>query len=74
MMNPSRVQVKQNTYLYEAIYASQPIQPAPAHYEVVQYEDVYPTVWAHWSPQEYKVIGYIRDGKLIKGPAPVREN
>ena len=73
-MSPNRVQVKQNTYLYEAIYASQPIQPAPVHYEVVQYEDVYPTVWAHWSAHEYKVIGYMRDGKLIKGPSPVREN
>ena len=71
-MSVNRIQVKQNTYLYEAIYASDPIQPAPERYEVVQYEDVYPTVWAHWTSQEYKVIGYMRDGKLIKGPTRVR--
>jgi len=52
--------------MYEAIYASYPIQPAPKLYEVVQYEDVYPTVWAHWGPEEYTVIGYMRDGKLVR--------
>ena len=72
-MSPSRIQVNQNSCLYEAIYASHPIQPAPQMYEVVQYEDVYPTVWAHWSPQEYTVIGYMKNGKLIKGPSPVRQ-
>jgi len=35
-------------------------------YEVVQYEDIYPTVWAHWSPQEYTVVGYLRDGQLVR--------
>jgi hypothetical protein len=65
-MTANRIQVKQNSYLYEAIYASAPVQPAPELYEIVHYEDVYPTVWAHWGPQEYTVVGYMRDGKLIR--------
>ena len=67
-MTVNRITVKPNTHLYEAIYASHPIQPAPTHYEVVNYEDVYPTVWAHWSAQEYTVIGYMKDGKIVKEP------
>ena len=67
-MSVNRVQIKPNTHLYEAIYAARPIQPPPKLYEVVNYEDVYPTVWAHWSPQEYTVVGYMKDGKLIREP------
>ena len=65
-MKVNRVQINPNSHMYEAIYASYPIQPAPKLYEVVQYEDVYPTVWAHWGPEEYTVIGYMRDGKLVR--------
>lgn len=65
-MKANRVQINPNSHMYEAIYAAYPIQPAPQLYEVVQYEDVYPTVWAHWGPKEYTVIGYMRDGKLVR--------
>lgn len=67
-MTVNRMQIGPNSYLYEALYASHPIQPPPKLYEVVQYEDVYPTVWAHWGPEEYKVIGYMRNGQLIREP------
>jgi hypothetical protein len=65
-MKTNRVQINPNTHMYEAIYAASPIQPPPKLYEIVQYEDVYPTVWAHWSAVEYTVVGYLRDGKLIR--------
>jgi hypothetical protein len=65
-MKANRVQIEPNSHIYEAIYAANPIQPPPKMYEIVQYEDVYPTVWAHWSAHEYTVVGYMRDGKLIR--------
>jgi len=46
----------------------------PERYEIVDHDDVYPTVWAHWGPTEYTVIGYMRDGRVVKGVSPRKVN
>jgi hypothetical protein len=65
-MRANRVQVMPGCELYDRFRSRTQHNLAPERYEVVQYEDVYPTVWAHWGPTEYTVIGYLRDGKLVR--------
>ena len=65
-MRANRVQVTPGSDLYDRFRAKTHHNQPPERYEVVQYEDVYPTVWAHWGPTEYTVIGYLCDGKLVR--------
>ena len=64
-MSPTRVTVGQGNPMWEYFRERTESVHPPVQFEIVQYEDVYPTVWAHWGPEEFKVIGYMRDGTLI---------
>ncbi len=66
-MRANRIQIRPGAELYDHFRSRTRHKDPPELYEVVQYEDVYPTVWAHWSRNEYTVVGYLRDGKLVKG-------
>lgn len=65
-METNRVVVKPSTNFYNTLRQSHLDEKPPQLYEIVNYEDVYPTVWAIWSEKEYKVVGYLRDGRLVK--------
>ncbi len=63
-----------NSSLYPLLCNAVTHTVEPTHFEIVEHDDVYPTIWSYWSAAEYTVIGYMRDGSIVKGISPRKVN